>query len=229
MKVKIEKIDDQDNDHTPAGSSFSNKDCQPSKSKYPSSSSSSSSISSSSSETSSSSSESSASSSTISNSSSEKKKRKKKEKRSKGSKSNKKFKKSKKAIKGAKAPNNLYGQYNKVAGQQISKKGKQALKETTSGFKPYPKSNDLTKKGEKSKILFHVVDLLSIFPYLFLEDEAICGKTRRRTFFCLPHAITDSVPPFREWTRLIAYGVGQKSIQVNRDASSEELVRTLNK
>jgi hypothetical protein len=45
----------------------------------------------------------------------------------------------------------------------------------------------------------------------------------------LPHAITESVPPFKEWTRLIAYGVGQKSIQVNRDASSEELVRTLNK
>ncbi len=226
LKVKMEKIDDQDNDDTPAVSSLSNKDCQPSKSKNISSSSSSSSMSSSSSDTSSSSSESSASSSTISNSSSERKKRKKKGKKSKGSKSNKKFKKSKKAIKDAKEPN-LFAQYNKVAGQQTSKKGKQALKETKSGFKPYPKSNDLTKKSK----IFIYFTLLICYHYIcfFLEDEAIGGKTRIRTFFYLPHAITDSVPPFKEWTRLIAYGVGQKSIQVNRDASSEELVRTLNK
>ena len=65
--------------------------------------------------------------------------------------------------------------------------------------------------------------------FVFLKEEAVIRgrKGKKRTFFCLPHALSESVPPFREWTRLIGYGVGQKAIQVYNDASSEELIETL--
>ena len=64
---------------------------------------------------------------------------------------------------------------------------------------------------------------------LFFRGRGCYKRTKRQktTFFCLPHAFSESVPPFREWTRLIGYGVGQKSIQVYNDASSEELIETL--
>ena len=66
---------------------------------------------------------------------------------------------------------------------------------------------------------------------VFLEEETVTRgwKGNKRKFFCLPHALSESVPPVREWTRLIGYGVGQKAIQVHHDSSSAELVETLYK
>jgi len=68
---------------------------------------------------------------------------------------------------------------------------------------------------------------LFITVFVFSEEETVGRKGKKRSFFCLPHALSDSVPPFREWTRLMGYGVGQKLIQVNNDATSEELVGSL--
>ena len=60
--------------------------------------------------------------------------------------------------------------------------------------------------------------------FVFLEEEAVIRgrKGKKRTFFCLPHALSESVPPFRDWTRLIGYGVGQMVIQVHNDAVVNE-------
>ena len=107
-------------------------------------------------------------------------------------------------------------------------KRKKVLKEITSRFKPYPKRNDSISK----KHFFISFALLICFHYIYLfilEKKAIGGKPRKRKFFYLPREITENVPSLREWTRLIAYGVGQTSIQGNRDASSKEHVRTLHK
>jgi hypothetical protein len=42
---------------------------------------------------------------------------------------------------------NLYGQYNKFAAGQKSDRKDKVLKETTAGFKPYPKRGSSTTKG----------------------------------------------------------------------------------
>ena len=181
---------------------------------------------------------SSSSSSTTSSSSTsrEQKKRKKKGKRSKKSKRSRKAKKYGKnksqkisSKKGSGTSPNLYTHYNKVAGHAIGKQERKVLHEATAGFKPYPKTSGSTKKSILISFSI-VIDMTCINDYfVFLEEEAVIRgrKGKKRTFFCLPHALSESVPPFREWTRLIGYGVGQKAIQVYNDASSEELIETL--
>jgi hypothetical protein len=42
---------------------------------------------------------------------------------------------------------NLYAEYNKVAGQPMGKKKRKVLQDTSTGFKPYPKTSELTKKS----------------------------------------------------------------------------------
>jgi hypothetical protein len=45
---------------------------------------------------------------------------------------------------------NLYAEYNKVAGQPMGKKERKVLQDTSTGFKPYPKTSELTKKSNLS-------------------------------------------------------------------------------
>ncbi len=112
----------------------------------------------------------------------------------------------------------------------MGKKERKVLQDTSTGFKPYPKTSELTKKSNLSRTFyfykFHFCSLLFLY---FQRKKLLAGKVKKMSFFCLPHALSDSVPPFREWTRLMGYGVGQKLIQVNNDATSEELVGSLYK
>lgn len=63
-------------------------------------------------------------------------------------------------------------------------------------------------------------------PYYFLE-EATTRKLKKRTFFCLPHADSSTVPPSCEWTRLIGHGIGPKTIDLYVDATAKEMVKKM--
>ena len=130
-------------------------------------------------------------------SSSEKNKRKKKalKRSSKRSKSSRKGKiskrKSKKISRKKKSDTsnspNLYGQYNKVAGQPMGKKERKVLQATSTGFKPYPKTSELTKKSNLSGTFylykFHFCSLLFLY---FQRKKLLAGKVKKGRFSVFP-------------------------------------------
>ena len=64
---------------------------------------------------------------------------------------------------------------------------------------------------------------------LFFRGRGCYKRTKRqkKDVFLFTSCSQWECTVFREWTRLIGYGVGQKAIQVYNDASSEELIETL--
>lgn len=84
-------------------------------------------------------------------------KRDKRSKKSKRSRKANKYKNKSRKISSKKekgTSQNLYLQYNKVAGQQIGKKERKVVHEATAGFKPYPKTSGSTKKNIFNLLIF---------------------------------------------------------------------------
>ena len=82
---------------------------------------------------------------------------------------------------------NLYAEYNKVAGQPMGKKERKVLQDTSSGFKPYPKTSELTKKSNLSRTFnfykFHFCSLLFLY---FQRKKLLAGKVINVVFLSAP-------------------------------------------